>query len=147
MLASRKITGILTLVVIAAAVFATTLIGTGAQSANASGHVQTPGLSVPYCESNGIFMYWHTENYGNATAPDGWRIERRYRDNHEWVTKSWEFTGAQSDALQVYSDRYWDWKDRSRVLGVRYTYRVRAIDSDSTYTAGRDWSSRVLVSC
>ena len=106
-----------------------------------------PGLSVPSCQSNGIFMYWHTKSSGNASAPDGWQVERRARVNGEYTTRTWEFIGAASDNLQVYSNRYWDWTDRSRSTSVNYTYRVRAVNTDGTKMAERRWSRRAPVTC
>ena len=106
-----------------------------------------PGLSVPSCNSNGVFMYWHTKSSGSASAPDGWRVERRARVNGEYTTRTWEFIGAASDNLQVYSNRYWDWTDRSRSRSVDYTYRVRAVNTDGTNMSGRRWSRRAPVTC
>ena len=146
MKASKKLIGVIALAIMTAAVSAAAIMGTGTQTVMAAPKEQ-PGISVPFCESNGIFMYWHTENMGTAGAPDGWRVERRNWANRNWVSKSWEFTGAQADALQVYSDRYWDWEDTSRSRNVSYTYRVRAINSDSTNMAGRTWSRRAPVRC
>ena len=108
------------------------------QDVQASGHTDRPGLSIPYCESNGIFMYWHTKDGGSAAAPDGWRVERRNYLNGEYVTRAWEFTGSDADDLQVYSDRYWDWKDRTRSKNVSYTHRVSAINTNGSYTTGRE---------
>ena len=156
MKASKKLIGVIALAIMTAAVSAAAIMGTGTQTVMAAPNEQ-PGISVPFCESNGIFMYWHTENGGRADAPDGWRVERRHwvggpdnlADNIEdgFKTKTWEFIGTDADALQVYSDKYWDWKDRSRSRNVSYTYRVRAINSDSTNMAGRDWSRRAPVRC
>ena len=44
---------------------------------------------------------------------------------------------------------YWTWVDRTRSLNVSYTYRVRAINSDGSYSymTGREWSRRAPVSC
>ena len=106
-----------------------------------------PGLSVPYRESNGISMYWHTKNSGQASAPNGWRVERRHSSRHEWVTRTWNFKGSASDALQTYNDTYWDWEDRTRSQRVTYTYRVRAINADDSFTSGRQWSRRARVRC
>ena len=117
------------------------------QNVQATGHTERPGISLPYCESNGISMYWHTQNGGNAPSPDGWRVERRNYVNGMYDTRTWVFKGSTSDALQTFSDKYWDWKDTTRSKGIRYTYRVRAINADSTDMAGREWSRRARASC
>ena len=145
MKASKKLIGVIALAIMTAAVSAAAIMGAGTQTVMAAS--EQPGISVPFCESNGIFMYWHTENGGRADAPDGWRVERRHWTNSGDVTQTWEFIGTDADALQVYSDKYWDWKDRSRSRNVSYTYRVRAINSDGTDMEGRESSRRAPVSC
>lgn len=138
----------LKLMVMAVAVFAVAgAAGIGTASKAEANPLERPGLSVPYCESNGISMYWHTENRGQATAPDGWRVERRHSAGPGWSNKTWDFMGADADALQIYSDKYWDWTDRSRWTGVDYTYRVRALNSHGNEMAGRAWSRRAPVTC
>ena len=94
---SKKLIGVIALAIMTAAVSAATIIGTRTQTLMAAPK-ERPGISIPFCESNRIFMYWHTENMGKAGAPDGWRVERRHRANRNWFSKSWEFTGAQADA-------------------------------------------------
>ena len=121
-----------------------------------------PGLSYPWCESNGVSMYWHTKNGGNAEAPDGWTVERRNRTESQWSgegdgegdwvegdwdTKSWSFIGSDADALQTFSDDYWDWVDTSASEDVTYTYRVRAVDSNGSPATNREWSSRMRSRC
>ena len=117
------------------------------QDVPATGHTEQPGLSLPYCESNGISMYWHTQNGGNASAPDGWRVERRNYVNGEYVTRTWIFKGSTSDALQTFSDKYWDWKDTTRAKKITYTYQVRAINADESNADGREPSRRARVRC
>ena len=155
MKASKKLIGVIALAIMTAAVSAAAIMGTGTQTVMAS--LEQPGISIPRCQSDGIFMYWHTENRGRAGAPDGWLVERRHwvggRDNPAdnikdgYKTKSWGFIGADANALQVYSNKYWDWKDTSRSRNVKYTYRVRAINSDSNYMSNREWSRRAPVRC
>ena len=105
-----------------------------------------PGLSVPMCESGGhIAMYWHTQ--ANAEAPDGWRVERRHRGSNGPETRTWNFNGTDSDYLQTFSDDYWDWTDQTASSSQSYTYRVRALDSDSSFVEGRKWSRRAPEYC
>ena len=109
-----------------------------------------PGISVPQCQSNGISMYWHTKEEGEAPAPDGWIVERRHYAGDAGSTEStrtWRFIGADADALQTRSSRHWDWRDRSARKDVSYTYRVRAINSDGSFMADREWSRRAPVRC
>ena len=113
----------------------------------AEANVSKPGISLPYCTSDGMSMYWHTKDYGTAAAPDGWKVERRHHASGRFETKTWEFIDADSDALQTYNDTYWDWIDRSASNDVSYTYRVRAINSDGRDMAGRSWSRRAPTYC
>ena len=106
-----------------------------------------PGISVPRCHDNGVSMFWHTGNGGQDGAPGGWKIERRHRDSDRWAVQTFTFTGAEADALQTYSDEYWDWEDTTADSGVAYTYRVRAINSDGSDMSGRAWSRRAPVDC
>ncbi len=107
-----------------------------------------PGLSVPMCESGGnIAIYWHTKDNGNAAAPDGWRVEHRHRSSNGWETRTWNFNGTASDNLQIFSDRYWDWTDQTASRSQKYTYRVRALNSDESFTNGREWSRRAPEYC
>ena len=112
------------------------LVAVGGFQGTAEAGSDQPGLSLPYCESGSksgqISMYWHTRNGANADTPDGWRVERRYRIPGQWVTKTWNFTGAEADALQTFGPRYWDWTDTSASTDQRYSYRVRALDSDGS---------------
>ena len=109
-------------------------------------YLDRPGISVPYCTDHGISFYWHTHDRGNAIAPDGWRLERRHWDDG-WVTQVWQFRGERADALQTFSDRYWDFVDTIVEDGVAYTYRVRAIERNGEFVTDRHWSRRTGVTC
>ena len=109
------------------------------------GILDQPGISIPRRQANGVAMFWHTHYRGQAEAPEGWKVERRYWDTRGWVVRTFMFIGADADALQTHSDRYWDWVDASADLDVDYTYRVRAINSDGSDMEGRDWSRRAPV--
>ncbi len=111
------------------------------------GPLNQPGISIPRCQDNGVWMFWHTSNGGQDTVPDGWKVERRYWDSDRWVVQTFTFIGAQADALQTFNDEYWDWVDTTADLGVAYTYRVRAINSDVSDLSGRFWSRRAPVEC
>ena len=106
-----------------------------------------PGISIPRCQSNGVVMFWHAKNRGQAEAPDGWKVERRHRALGDWVVKTFTFIGGDADALQTYNDEYWDWVDTTADLDVNYTYRVRAINADGSDLADRIWSRRAPVEC
>ena len=107
-----------------------------------------PGISVPRCESNGTFLFWHAGNeFEDDPAPYGWRVERRHRSDGAWVTTRFDFLGAESDALQTYSEAFWDWTDATRLLGVDYTYRVHALDENGQLMDGRTWSRRAAGLC
>ncbi len=107
-----------------------------------------PGLSIPVCEANGIVIFWHAATvFEDEPPPYGWRVERRRSSNGAWTTTRFDFLGAQSDALQTYSDEYWDWTDATRRSGVDYTYRVHALDNDGELMEGRTWSRRAPVLC
>ena len=109
---------------------------------------EKPGLSVPMYESSGrIAMYWHTKDSVQASAPDGWRVERRHRGSNGNETRTWNFNGTASDNLQTFSDDYWDWTDRTASSSQSYTYRVRTINSDSSFVNGRKWSRRAPEYC
>ena len=106
-----------------------------------------PGISAPRCEHSGISLYWHTNNEGNAPAPDGWIVERRHDVGGSWSTRTWQFIGSDADALQTTDSGSWDWLDHTTSRNVSYTYRVRAINSDGSYMSGREWSRRAPVRC
>ena len=124
------------------AVLATTTISPANVMA---GPLDKPGISNPYCDENSnISLYWHTENRGKASAPDGWKLERqRYRSQ----TTTFTFIGADADALQTHSNKYWDYVDTIAPGIGGYTYRVRAINADETNMAGREWSRRATAYC
>lgn len=109
------------------------------------GLLDQPGISIPRRQSNGVAMFWHTHYRGQAKAPDGWKVERRHWDSGGWVVKTFMFICPDADALQTYSDEYWDWVDTSADPRVDYTYRVRAINCDGTDMEGRTWSRRAPV--
>lgn len=111
------------------------------------GVLDQPGISVPRCQDNGVFIFWHTRNRGQAEAPEGWKIERRHRNSGEWVVRTFTFIGAEADALQTFNDEYWDWVDTSAERNVKYTYRVRALNADGSDMDGRVWSRRAPVEC
>ncbi len=92
-------------------------------------------------------MYWHTSNRGDTSAPSGWKVERRHFTEGDFVVRSWEFLGANADALQTFSSKYWDWTDTSASSGTFYTYRVHAVDSSGNELSGRKWSRRATVMC
>ena len=111
-------------------------------------HTEQPGISVPRCESNGISIFWHAGiAFDDQPPPYGWRVERRRLSDGEWITTRFDFLGAASDALQTYSDEYWDWTDATRRPGVDYTYRVHALDNSGELLEGRMWSRRAPVIC
>ena len=104
-----------------------------------------PGISVPRRQDNGVSMFWHTRNRGEAEAPEGWKVQRRHRDSGEWVVRTFTFIGADADALQTFNEEYWDWVDTSAEGNVEYTYRVRATNADGSDMGGRVWSRRAPV--
>ena len=109
---------------------------------------EQPGISVPRCESNGISIFWHAGiAFDDQPPPYGWRVERRHFSDGEWITSRFDFLGATSDALQTYSDEYWDWTDATRRRGVDYTYRVHALDNSGELLEGRNWSRRAPEFC
>ena len=111
-------------------------------------HTEQPGISVPRCESNGISIFWHAGiAFDDQPPPYGWRVERRHFSDGEWITTRFDFLGAASDALQTYSDEYWDWTDATRRRGIDYTYRVHALDNSGELLEGRNWSRRAPVPC
>ena len=107
--------------------------------------LKLPGISVPKRQGNSVSMFWHTRERGKAEAPDGWKVERRHRNSFGWVVRTFEFIGADADALQTYSEEYWDWVDRTAARNVDYTYRVRAINADGSDADDRFWSRRAPV--
>ena len=111
------------------------------------GILDRPGISVPRREDNGVSMFWHTRNRGDAEAPEGWKVERRYWNSENWVVRTFTFIGADADALQTHNEKYWDWVDTSAEDKVEYTYRVRAINADGSDMDGRVWSRRAPVEC
>ena len=111
------------------------------------GNLDRPGISVPRCEDNGVSMFWHTRNRGDAQAPEGWNVERIYWNSGNWVVRTFTFIGADADALQTHNEKYWDWVDTSAEDKVEYTYRVRAINADGSDMDGRVWSRRAPVEC
>ena len=79
-----------------------------------------PGISEPMCQSRGINIFWHAAaEYEDDPPPQGWRVERRYFGDGEWITDRFDFLGAAAEALQTHSDEYWDWTDRTRRLRRR----------------------------
>ena len=115
---------------------------------NLTDYTEKPGISVPMCKPNGIFIFWHMAiKFEDDPPPNGWRVERRHLSNGAWTTTRFDFLGAESDALQTFNDEYWDWIDISRRSGVDYTYRVRPLDNNGELTDGRMWSRRAPVLC
>ncbi len=111
-------------------------------------YTEKPGISVPMCRPNGIFIFWHSAiKFEDDPPPYGWRVERRHLSNGAWTTTRFDFLGAESDALQTFNDEYWDWTDTTRRSGVDYTYRVRPLDSDGELVEERMWSRRAPVIC
>ena len=119
------------------------LVGVG----TAEAQLDKPGISVPWCSGSNIMMYWHTQNSGDASAPAGWRVERRHYQGGNFVTQSWNILGNAADSLQTFSSRYWDWTDSSARQTVSYTYRVRALNAGGTELSSRNWSRRAPVRC
>ena len=109
------------------------------------GPLDQPGISIPRRQANGVAMFWHTKDRGQAKAPDGWKVERRHGASGGWVVRTFMFICPDADALQTHSEKYWDWVDTSADPRVDYTYRVRAIDCDGTDMEGRIWSRRAPV--
>ena len=125
------------------------LDGTG-WSRDASGmrlaeFLDRPGISVPRLTEKGVSMFWHTQNRGEAKAPDGWKVERRHWASDGWVVQTFTFIGSDADALQTHSELYWDWVDDEAGFDEDYTFRVRAINVDGSDTEGRLWSRRAPV--
>ena len=111
-------------------------------------YAEQPGISVPMCKPNGIFIFWHSApEFEDDPPPYGWRVERRHRSNGSWSTTRFDFLGAESDVIQTFNDEYWDWTDSSRRSGVDYTYRVRPLDNNGELLEGRMWSRRAPVIC
>ena len=111
-------------------------------------YTEKPGISVPICKPNGIFVFWHVAiKFEDDPPPYGWRVERRHRSNEGWTTTRFDFLGAESDALQTFNDEYWDWTDISRRSGVDYTYRLRPLDNNGELMDERMWSRRAPVLC
>lgn len=106
-----------------------------------------PGITEPACLSDGIAMFWHTKDGGDAPAPAGWKVERRHQVSGTWVVQTFTFIGAEADALQTIDNRYWDWVDTSAARNVAYIYRVRAINADGSDMDGRIWSRDTEVLC
>ena len=110
--------------------------------------IDEPGLSVPECQDNGVSMFWHTKNVGDAAAPDGWKVERSHQDSEgNWIVQNFTFIGANADALQTTDDEHWDWVDANADPYVDYNYRVRAINADASDLAGRTWSRHAAAIC
>ncbi len=111
-------------------------------------YTEKPGVSVPMCKPNGIFIFWHVAiKFEDEPPPYGWRVERRHLNNEGWITTRFDFLGGESDALQTFNDEYWDWTDISRRSRVDYTYRVRPLDNNGELMDGRMWSRRSPVFC
>ncbi len=111
-------------------------------------YTEKPGISVPMCTPNGIFIFWHSAiKFEDDPPPYGWRVERRHLSNGAWSTTRFDFLATESDALQTFNDEYWDWTDTTRLSGVDYTYRVRPLDNDGELMEGRMWSRRAPVLC
>ena len=107
--------------------------------------LKRPGISVPKRQSSGVSMFWQTREFGQAEAPDGWKVERRHRGSTGWIVRTFIFIGVDADVLQTYNEEYWDWVDRTADLTIDYTYRVRAINADGSDTEDRIWSRRAPV--
>ena len=111
-------------------------------------YTEKPGISVPMCKPNGIFIYWYIAlKFEDDPPPYGWRVERRHLSNEGWITTRFDFLGAESDALQTFNHEYWDWIDTSRRSEVDYTYRVRSLDNNGELMDERMWSRRAPVLC
>ena len=105
--------------------------------------INPPGISEPGCVNNGVSMFWHTADCGDAEAPDGWKIERWNQDSDgSWIAQTFTFIGTDADALQTVDEKYWDWVDTSGANNVDCTYRVRALNADGSDLDGRVWSRR-----
>lgn len=110
-------------------------------------HIDRPGISIPECTDQGIKMFWHTKDRGNASAPAGWRLERRRLEDDGWRTQVWQFLRDRVNSLQTFSDKFWDFVDSTAMDGVAYTYRVIATDAQGNFATDRLWSRRAPVTC
>ena len=109
-----------------------------------SDQANQPGLTLPVCECDGFAMFWRTWNQGRAEAPEGWKVERRHMDPEgNEVVQTFTFIGLDADALLTPDGLYWHWVDETADLNERYTYRVRAINSDGSDAEDRVWSKSV----
>ena len=60
---------------IAAAILFTLLVMAAASRTASANTLDRPGLGIVHCNGDGVNMDWITENEGQASAPDGWKIE------------------------------------------------------------------------
>ena len=110
--------------------------------------IDPPGISEPQCRDNGVSMFWHTADIGEAPSPDGWKVERSHQDSEgNWIVQTFTFIGPEADALQTNGQEYWDWVDTTAERYVDYNYRVRAINADGSEMAGRTWSRHAPAFC
>ncbi len=133
--------------VTAAILIALLVMATTSRTASAN-NLDRAYLGIVLCETDGVGMYWSTENEGQAAHPDGWKVERSQRDSEgNWTVQTFTFIGPDADALLSSDQERWDWVDTSIDRNVLNTYRVRAINADGTDMAGRSWSRIALVEC
>ena len=133
---------------IAAAILITLLVTATTSRTASANTLDRAYLGVVLCETDGVGMYWSTENEGQAAPPDGWKVERSQRDSEgNWTAQTFTFIDTDADALLSSDQERWEWTDDSIELNVLYTYRVRAINADGTDMAGRSWSRIALAEC
>ena len=105
-----------------------------------------PEISTVHCDCEGIVLQWRTGNNGQVEAPEGWKVERKYRDSQGTeVVRTFTFVGDEADALLTERGDHWIWADTGVGRHVEYTYLVRAINADGSDVAGATWSEEVRV--
>ena len=109
--------------------------------------LEQPGISTPVCEDDQLVLFWRTENGGQAAAPEGWELERTSHNSNGDRELTFFFIGAGADVYLTSDGRFWRWVDPNIERNLRYTYRLRAINADKTYTEGRDWSRSTSSAC
>ena len=57
-------------------------------------YTEKPGISVPICKPNGIFIFWHSAiKFEDEPPPYGWRVERRYLSQRRMDHRPFRFPG------------------------------------------------------
>ena len=146
---TRKSPTVVALAVLAMALAAVLVTMTGAPEASAhdgeSWHDHRPQLNAG-CDSNGDrWMYWSAgedQNHNPLPDPEGWIVERFI---HGHMAASFRFMGDDAEALQTYSQDWWDWTDDMGPL-MNYTYQVTALDENRDRIPGRQ-TAKVSTWC